>query len=187
MNNFFFSFLVFCQFISWHLTRSNTFFLWLFFWVSPFLRRRKCGKNVEKITVQKGFFHLLQILMWENFEERLWVKQMGCYFRENPNRDGRGEDMEFPEGYWRNTIWLFQGLIKKEAEFLGYDQEKFMWNLHGCLVFGPEISKGCNTILQNFQGWSFVLSGISVLKITKLQTFFFPKNMCPRPLPPPGI
>ena len=37
----------------------------------------------------------------------------------------------------------------------------------GVLVFGLEIFKGCNTILHNFQGWSFVLSGISRGKVYK--------------------
>ena len=181
MNKFFFSFLVFCQFISWHLARSNTFFLWLFFWVSPFLRRRKCRKN----NCSKRIFSPTTDTDVRKFWGEIVGQANGLLFQKKSKQGG--EDMEFPEGYWRNTMWLFQGLIKKEAEFLGYDQEKFMWNLHGCLVFGPEISKGCNTILQNFQGWSFVLSGISMLEITKLQTFFLPKNMYSRPLPPPAI
>ena len=47
---------------------------------------------------------------------------------------------------------IFQGLIKSKVEF------------PGVLVFGIEISKGCNTILQ---GWSFDLSGIYRGKVNK--------------------
>ena len=42
---------------------------------------------------------------------------------------------------------------------------EFPWALH----FGLGISNGCNTILPNFQGWSFVSSGIFKGKITNLE------------------
>ena len=45
----------------------------------------------------------------------------------------------------------------------------------GVLLFGLGIFKGYNTILRNFQGWSFVLSGIfrgRVKKNEKSQGFF---------------
>ena len=40
------------------------------------------------------------------------------------------------------------------------------------LVFGLGISKRCNTILRNFEGWSFVFSGISKGKgkVTNIKT-----------------
>ena len=59
------------------------------------------------------------------------------YSRKKPNREV--EDMEFP------------GVSKKKS----YEE------VPGVLVFGLGISKGCNNVLWNFQGWSFVLSGIS--------------------------
>ena len=46
-------------------------------------------------------------------------------------------------------MWKFQGLIKKELEFLGVLMKKsceFPW----ILVFDLETSKGCHTILRNF-------------------------------------
>ena len=54
------------------------------------------------------------------------------------------------------SMWNFQGLPRKNyAEF------------PGVFVFGLGISKGCNTVLHNFQGWSFDLSGISRGKVIK--------------------
>ena len=50
------------------------------------------------------------------------------------------------------------------------------------MLFGLGISKGYNTILWNFQGWSFVLSGIfrgRVKKKKKNPRVFF-KKVCPR-------
>ena len=45
------------------------------------------------------------------------------------NKQGReeGNDMEF-QGYWRNSKWIFQGLIKNNVEYSGRDQGKIMWN-----------------------------------------------------------
>ena len=41
--------------------------------------------------------------------------------------------------------------LKKKQNFQGL-QKKLMWNFHGwVLVFDFGISKGCHTILQNFQ------------------------------------
>ena len=54
---------------------------------------------------------------------------------------------------FRRGMWNFQGRPRKNyVEF------------PGVLVFGLGISKGCNTNLHNFQGWSFDLSGISWVK-----------------------
>ena len=58
----------------------------------------------------------------------------------------------------------FQGLIKKEVEFPGVTKKNHV-EFPGVLVFSLGISKGCNTILENFQGWSFVLIGISRGKV----------------------
>ena len=54
------------------------------------------------------------------------------------------------------TKWNFQG-------FLGKNNVELPW----LLVFGLGISKGSNTILRNFLGWSFALSAISRGKIKK--------------------
>ena len=32
------------------------------------------------------------------------------------------------QGYWRNSKWIFQGLIKDNVEYSGREQEKIMWN-----------------------------------------------------------
>ena len=40
------------------------------------------------------------------------------------------EDMDF-EGYQRNSMRNFEGLIKNEVEFPKGDQEKIMWNFQG--------------------------------------------------------
>ena len=73
------------------------------------------------------------------------------------------------KGYWKNRIWKFQGSTKKKKGISRDDQENIMRNFHGSwfMVFG--IFKWCNTILWNFQGWSFVLSGSSKAKATNLQ------------------
>ena len=75
--------------------------------------------------------------------------------------------MEFPR-VKRNSMWNFQGLIKNEVKFPGVTKkEKTICNFLQVLVFGLVISKGCNIILWNFQGWSFVLFGISRGKVIK--------------------
>ena len=49
------------------------------------------------------------------------------------------------------------------------------WGILWVLVFGLGISKGCHTILENFQGWSFAFSKISEGKVANLKIpgFFF--------------
>ena len=32
------------------------------------------------------------------------------------------------QGYWRNSKWIFQGLIKNNVEYSGRDQEKIVEN-----------------------------------------------------------
>ena len=83
------------------------------------------------------------------------------------------EDMELPE-VTKNSKWNFQGLIKNEVEF-----PKKLQN--GVFVFGLGIFKGSNTILWNIQGLTFVLSGISRVKVKnkKFQGGF--KNAYPQP------
>ena len=66
--------------------------------------------------------------------------------------------MEFP-GVSRKQQVEFPGGVPKKK--LGYVE------FPGVLVFGFGISKGCNSILHNFQGWSFDLSGISTDEVNK--------------------
>ena len=50
------------------------------------------------------------------------------YSRKNPNK-GRGwGDLQ---GYQRNSMWNFQGLIKNKMEFPKGEQEKKMWKFQG--------------------------------------------------------
>ena len=74
------------------------------------------------------------------------------------------------EGYQRNRLWNFQGLIKNEVEFQRVTKK----------------NKDSNTILWNFQGWSFVFSRISRGKIKKWKIpGGFQKSMSSTPSPPP--
>ena len=54
------------------------------------------------------------------------------------------EDMNF-QRYWIKSMWKIQV------------HGEFRW----VLAFDLEISKECHTVLQNFQGWKLVFSGIS--------------------------
>ena len=64
-----------------------------------------------------------------------------------------------------------------------------MWNFDGSWFLVFEIPAECNTILFNFQGWSLILSGISMGKVTNLKIpgIFFKNvlNHSPPPHPPP--
>ena len=129
-------------------------------------------KSVEKITAQKGSSHDTDVgKLWEI------VGQMGGYSRKIPNRYYKGWGLRlwnFQRGYSRNSISKFQGFIKKGVEFPGIKKNSCgicmgAWLL--ALDFG--ISKQqCNTILWNFQSWSFALSEISMGKVTISQGFF---------------
>ena len=129
-------------------------------------------KSVEKITAQKGSSHDTDVgKLWEI------VGQMGGYSRKIPNRYYEGWGLRlwnFQRGYSRNSISKFQGFIKKGVEFPGIKKNSCgicmgAWLL--ALDFG--ISKQqCNTILWNFQSWSFALSEISMGKVTISQGFF---------------
>ena len=74
--------------------------------------------------------------------------------------------------------WNFQRLLRKnKVEF------------PGVLVFGLGIFKKSNTILWNFPGWRFVLSGISRSKVkkTKDSRKGFQKSISSTPHPPVWI
>ena len=85
---------------------------------------------------------------------------IGLFQKKTKRGAGRGGGelriCNFQKGiYQRNSMWI--GISKS-------DQEKIMWNFQR---FGLGISKGCNTVLHNFQGWNFHLSGISMGKVNK--------------------
>ena len=89
--------------------------------------------------------------------------------------------MEFPEqGYQRNIMWNFQGLIKKTWNFQGWPRKNNV-EFSGVFVFGLGISKGSNTILWNIQGLSFFLSGISRGKVKKWKILGGFKKVYPQP------
>ena len=69
------------------------------------------------------------------------------------------EDMNF-QRYWIKSMCKIQGSIKRSGIFRGVKKKvhgEFPW----VLAFDLEISKECHTVLQNFQGWKLVFSGIS--------------------------
>ena len=93
-------------------------------------------------------------------------------FQKNPNR-GLGS-WNFQE-YWR-TCGNFRSQLKKKRNFQGWSRKnhvEFPW----VLIFDLGISKGCHTVLQNYQGWKLVFSGISKVKVTnlKIPEFLFKK------------
>ena len=75
-----------------------------------------------------------------------------------------------------SRIWR---LIKNEEEFPGVTKKKPCGISRGLGFWHRGISKGCNTILQNFQGWSFGLPGISRGKVKKrrIPGWFLKKNV----------
>ena len=58
------------------------------------------------------------------------------------------------QGYLRNSMWKFQGSIKREVEFPGAIMKKYGEISMG-LAFWPWGVKGSNTVLQNFQDEAF--------------------------------
>ena len=76
---------------------------------------------------------------------RLLVYVESGLFQKKSKREGV-EDMwrNFQGYYWRNSMWKFQGSIKKWSG-ISRVIKKIMWNF-----FGSCFSKGCNTILQSF-------------------------------------
>ena len=75
------------------------------------------------------------------------------YSRKNPNR-------------WLRTQ-NSKGQIKKKWNFLGCSRKNNV-EFPQVLVFDLGISKGCLTILQNFQAWKLVFCRISKGKVTNL-------------------
>ena len=72
------------------------------------------------------------------------------YSRKNPNK--RIEGTEFP-GFLGYRLWKFQGLIKKEVEFLVVIKKKLCWFLTWNF-------QGCNIVSQNFRGKLLLVSNV---------------------------
>ena len=159
-----------------------------FFWNSP-LQYLCPSKNSISAMHTTIYFRRLsmstsdQNLYTEFLKTIPWIS-MG-YSRKKTNRmevggGGRGGFRIWNfQGYQRNSMWNFQGVIKKkEMEFPRVTKKKNNMEFTGVLVFGIGISEGSNTILWNFQRWSFVLSGISRGKVKKRKNSWgFQKNI----------
>ena len=87
-----------------------------------------------------------------------WPSSNGLFQKKTKQSGGRSRGY----GISRGIKEIAKGICK------GY-QEKLMWNFQGSWWFGLEISKGSNAILWNFQGWGFVLSGISRVKVKEIK------------------
>ena len=75
---------------------------------------------------------------------------------------------EMSRGIEKRACGNTRGQLKKKWNFQWCSrksQVEFPW----VLVFELGLSKGCHTILQNFQGWKLVFSGISRGKVTNLK------------------
>ena len=86
---------------------------------------------------------------------------------------GGGEDIEFPQRYWRKIMWKFQGQLKKKWNSQGCSRTthmEFPWNIW------PWNFQGVSQILQNFQGESLFsqefLKGISGKSENSKRVFF---------------
>ena len=64
---------------------------------------------------------------------------------------------------------ISRGIREIAKEISKGNQEKIMWNFKELWWLGLAIPKESNAILWDFQGWSFVLSGISRGKVKKLK------------------
>ena len=91
-----------------------------------------------------------------------------------------------------NSMRKFQGLIKKEVEFLGVvnwsrkNHVEFPWVLIFGLVKISKPKKECTTILQNFLGWTLFPREFTISKgkVTNLKSRVFSKmSSSPRRLP----
>ena len=87
--------------------------------------------------------------------------------RKKPNRGGLRKWKL--QGYRRNSMWKFQGSIRKEVEYSGMFKKKSSWNLYGScfLILGLQV------VLYNFAEfpglWKLNFSGIIKGKVTNLR------------------
>ena len=108
-----------------------------------------------------GFFFFIALFLWQMYiyllipekiqTGELWEHGNFMGMEEKAYGNSRGQSKS-------KKKWSFQRWSRK-------NHVEFPW----VLVFGYGTSKGCNIILQNFQGWSLVFSGISMVKVTKLK------------------
>ena len=110
-----------------------------------------------------------------------WIS-VGLFQKKTKQDGGGGFRIWNFQGYQRNSMWNFQGVIKKkEMEFPRVTKKKNNMEFPGVLVFGLGISEGSNTILWNFQRWSFVLFGISRGKVKKRKNSWGVPKKYPQP------
>ena len=127
-------------------------------------------------TVPINVFQILLSLPSRFFSNRFFKlpTALARSSRKNPNKGGweHGISRGIEERPYGNS----RGQVKK-VEFPWVTRKnhvEFSW----ILVFGLEISKSCSTILWNFQGWSFLFSGISKSKVINLKIPGFFSKSC---------
>ena len=88
------------------------------------------------------------------------VCAIGLFQKKKHTGGGVAEDMEF-----LNKMWKFQG--PRKGIYRG-DQEKIICGISTSLGYRPWNFKGVQHKFRKFQGWSFILSGISWDKVTNV-------------------
>ena len=89
-----------------------------------------------------------------------------CLSLKNPNTGGWQYGIS--TGIEERARGNLRGQLKSKLNFQGCSRKahvEFPW----VLIFDFGVLKGCHTILQNFQGWKIVFSGISKGKVTNLK------------------
>ena len=119
------------------------------------LRKKNLFQNVE-IDLQKGSLISISAVIKNSYFDQHWgIPEKIQTVRVGA---GGGENIEFPQRYWRKIMWKFQGSIKKEVEFPGL----FKNNSYGISMefLTLEFPRSV-TDLAEFSGWKLVFSGIS--------------------------
>ena len=107
-------------------------------------------------------------------------------FQKKSKKEGGGWGDGISTGYLKNRMGKFQWSIKKEKESPGIIKKNSCGISMG-FIFGLGNSNGCNTILWNFHGWSFILSGICNGTVSNLKIpVVFLKKVCHQP-PSPAV
>ena len=102
--------------------------------------------------------------------------QKNYYSKKKKNRERGLRIWNFHE-YWGDSMWKFQGLMKNDVEFSGVIKKK-TWVFTGVLALDLKTSKRYNINFSKFQGWSFVLPGISRGKLRNLKNPGFFNRVC---------
>ena len=100
----------------------------------------------------------INVLLWDCMGKGACMKRMGAVRNCSTNtimekkreRGGRGLRIWNFQGYWRNSKWIFQRLIKKQCGIFWAWSRKNYVEFPGVLVLGLQISEGCNTIMWSF-------------------------------------